>query len=1006
MISRTQTLNILILWLAGLGVAPANPLQLRQMDHATWTAREGGPIDVYQFAQDRDGSLWVLSGSGLYDFDGVKFSAFSPRSPKATASLDFIKSLFVDDHGCLWLGSEIRGIAQTCGRQVTRVFDESDGLPGGQVKQILQSPDGSILAIARDHLVQLRDGRWSNYGTSAGYPNEAVSSAFFDHSGRLFVMANMAIWLQNSGRENFRMLPTAGGLWGMFAERPDGSVWVITNLPNRKPAYIERLPLDTDPQAPPQRIIIDASGFIADDHGALWIAGDKGVARANFGLHASPAAAGVQAGNQGLDVYTHVEGLTSDAVSTIFQDRSGNLWVGTAAGIDRLRNTPLVRFVDRTLPFNPQLTVCPSGEVWAGSYQTTPFSVRRGATTDHGTTRNSVAIFCDRAGVVWLSDRMALFRYQGGDVRAITPPPGIEPWLLRKVEGKNEHALFVAITRHGLWTYRDGTWAPFAAPGFPDITPISLHEDSQGRLWAGFIDSRIAVLKDGVGQTYGSGTGSPLGEVQVFCESRVGLLAGGTNGLAVFKGDHFDSLLLENSNAARGVSGLLEAANGDLWLNGLHGIERIPSEEVTKAATVPGYRMRSETLHEAGMTGPSTQLVGLPSAVADLEGRFWFSTATGLFSLDPVAAIRNPELPMLGRLSLSVDAKEMTSGAKIPHGEHTIRIGYLGVYLAAPEKVTYKYKLEGIDTDWQDVGNRTEAVYTGLGPGDYRFRVVASSGYGRWTPEDDSIRFSMRPAFFQTVWFALACVLVTLILFWGLVRLRTHRLAHEIRRRAEERADERIRIARDLHDTLLQGVQGLMLRFHAAAQEVSADGLARGHLDGALKAADQVLVEARDRVSRLRADEPTNIDLAARFRAIGEDLNYENTVQFNVAVQGEPAVLSAPMLDEMYFIGREALTNAFRHSDASIITVTINYAWSGVTFTFADDGCGFHSDVPVAGQPRHHWGMSGMMERAHRIGAEFECRTIPGSGTSILISVPLRSPVARAVRFWIPRFLR
>jgi signal transduction histidine kinase/ligand-binding sensor domain-containing protein len=964
--------------------ALANPLKLVQLDHATWTAREGAPTEVYQFAQDTDGSLWVLSGSGLFSFDGFRFSAFSPPSPKPTVSLSFIRSLLVDNHGCLWLGSEIRGIAQICDRKVAQVYDESDGLPAGQVKQILQSPDGTILAIARDRLVELHQARWHELDAANGLPNESVASASFDHSGRLFVMANKRIWLQESRRGNFRKLPTEGGVWGAFAERPDHSVWAITNVPDRKPAYIEQLQLGAD-SLPARRIVIEASGFMSDDRGALWIAGDKGVARADLGSRTQPP-----------EVFTHVEGLTSDSVNTVFRDRSGNVWVGTSAGIDRFRNTPLVRFIDRNLPLTPRITACPSGEVWVASHQMPPFSVRSADLIDHGPPRNGAAIYCDQTGAVWLSDQQGFFRYGAADIRAISLPPGIDPQLLRKVEGDQSN-LFVAITRHGLWTYRDGTWAQFTAPGFPEITPISLYQDRQHRIWAGFIDNRIAVLEGTTGHTYDSGTRSPLGEVQVFCESRSGLVAGGSNGLAIFRGDHFDSLMLENPSAARGVSGLLEAANGDLWLNGLHGIVRIPAQEILAAVRLPDYRMASETLHEAGVTGPSPQMIGLPSAVADSEGRFWFATSAGLYSLDPLAAIGNSELPMLGRLSLNVDAQESTSGAKISHGEHTVRIRYQGVFLTAPEKVRYRYKLEGLETDWQDVGARTEAVYTNLNPGKYRFRVVASSGYDRWTAQDYSIAFSVLPGFYQTVWFALGCVALALLAFWALVRIRTHRLARQIRRHAEERADERIRIARDLHDTLLQGVQGLMLRFHAAAQAVSTDGMARGRLDEALKAADQVIVEARDRVSRLRTDAHQDMDLAARFKSIGENLNHDKSVRFSVTVEGQPAVLNPQTLDELYFIGREALTNAFRHSDASAIAVTMTYTRSEVTFCFIDNGRGFHQAAQASGHTRH-WGMSGMMERAHRVGAKFECQSHPGSGTSIAISIPMRGSFIAAIR--------
>jgi signal transduction histidine kinase len=254
---------------------------------------------------------------------------------------------------------------------------------------------------------------------------------------------------------------------------------------------------------------------------------------------------------------------------------------------------------------------------------------------------------------------------------------------------------------------------------------------------------------------------------------------------------------------------------------------------------------------------------------------------------------------------------------------------------------------------------------------------------------DDSLQFVILPAFYQTFWFLGLCVVGSLLAVWAAARMRLKQLATEIRKRADERADERVRIARDLHDTLLQGIQGLMLRFHVAAQKTPAGDDTRELLDNALATADRILVEARDRVSRLRSNSPTEIDLVEGYAKVAKDINYEESVAFAVNVQGNPVGLQPVVLEELYFIGREAITNAFRHADASKISVEINFSRDSVTITFQDDGCGFHADgANAAAGQSGHWGISGMMERAHRIRASFECRSAPGSGSTIVVSVP------------------
>lgn len=989
-------LVITLLWIAGsLALSArqcaASPLRIAQLDHAAWTVRDGAPLEVLKLAQDSDGSLWVLAQNGLYNFDGFRFSPLAVSPTTGSASPEFVDSILVAKSGCLWLGSKIKGITELCDRRIIKVYGMADGLPEGEVRQIIESPDGAISAVARNQLVELRGEKWEQVIRVSPLASERIGQAFYDRDGHLVVMTDSEIWYRGRGRDDeFHKAAAAGATWGQFAQQADGSLWTLENTPGRKGAVIERLFLDNVPRSHPERIVLPASTFIADREDAIWIAADKGLLQfvpsspRHSDLH-SVMAPGVQR----RDLFTQADGLSGDS-EVVMQDQSGNIWSGGVRGIDRFKVPRVVRFVDEPLTKDPVLTVCPSGDLWMATYGKPVWTIHQGVVTEHGPHRDPMAIYCDQAGTVWLTDSGGLFRYQAGRIESVPPPPGIPPLFLRQAISKDAHVLYVSITRSGLWTLADGKWKSVSAPGFPKIPPIVMSIDSRGRLWAGYIDNQIAVLKDGVGTTFTGGQPSSLGEVQAFLESKLGQLAGGTNGIAIFRGDHFQSLLADNANALRGISGMLEAPNGDLWLNGLHGVLRVPVEEVSAAIKSPEYRMRTELVDDAGITGPSSQILQLPSAVADGHGRFWFATSATLVSVDPASIKPSVELPKLRPLLMTVDGQVAVHGSRFTYGEHTIRIQYLGIYLTAPEKVTYRYRLDGVDTDWQDVGTRSEAVYTELRPGHYQFHLIASNGQGNWTRSDDTLQFDVTPRLYQTKWFVIACVACAAFVLWILARMRVNQLTRSIRRRAEERADERIRIARDLHDTLLQGVQGLMLRFHAAAQEVSADARARGKLDDALGTADRILVEARDRVSGLRAHDLSGIDLAESYSRIGEDQNYEKSVNFSVDVRGNALALEPVALEELYFIGREAITNAFRHADATAITVIVSYASEALTVTFQDNGCGFHADSEHRNSQQGHWGISGMMERAHRIGAAFECRSAPGSGTTIVVTVPKR----------------
>ena len=960
-----------LLALVACSVCNGAPLKINQLDHVAWTAREGAPTQISALAMDPDGSLWVLATSGLYNFDGFRFTPFSFSPSSEHVSFSSIRAIAVGRDGCLWVGSSIAGIARACKRHIEKLYDDSSGLSSGAVSQLIQSPDGEMMALVKNQLMVLSGGRWQNVVGLSALQGEPIRQVFFDREGHMLLLTNAAVWYRSNAGQRLIRSAAAGGYWGSFAEQPDGSLWVLTNSRGPHPAIIQRVHLDDSAHTASEKFAIPATQLAQGTVGSLWIAADAGLARWTLG--ATP------------DLYTHLDGLTPGTVNTVLKDATGTVWAGTDSGLDRFKTPRLVRVLGPGSHF-PALSVCPTGEVWVAGEGPVQ-SIQDDVVHTHGPARNSEAIYCDHEGVVWLVADEGFWRYQGDAVQKVSPPAGIDPIELHSIVGENSRHLFVSILRHGLWNYEDGRWSAVSAPGFPDATPFSLLEDHNGRLWAGETDDRIAVLEGGRGHVFAAGDKVPLGEVKVFLESRVGLIAGGARGLALLREGRFHSLLAEDTEAVAGISGLLEAANGDLWLNGLHGIARIPKQELDAAVASQAHRMHSQLLNEAGIDGPSNQLSNLPSAVANSSGRLWFATSFSVVSVDPTSIKPSAQLPKLGRFSITVDGQAVAANFRISPGSHTVRIGYLGIFLNAPQEVIYRYRLQGFDQTWQDVGSRAEAVYTGLAPGHYTFVVEASNGEGGWTQADASQQFVVLRPFYRTGWFLCVGILIGCFIIWGLVRLRLMQIAFAIKKQADARADERIGIARDLHDTLLQGIQGLILRFHAAAQEVKSDARAHEQLVDALKSADTLLVEARNRVSGLRERGFDEVDLLDGYKKIGAALNEDKSVVFSVELQGTEVSLPLGVRQELYFIGREAITNAFRHASASTIRVLIHFARRTLEIAIRDDGCGFHNKT-VGGQVGH-WGLAGMMERAHRLGARFECCTEPGAGTVIAVSVPL-----------------
>ncbi len=841
--------------LLGAATSRAQTLSLAQLDHTSWTTRDGAPRSIDLIQQDRDGTLWLASESGLYTFNGINFSAFQSQPGDLQLPSMRIVGLHMTSDGSLLIGFGISGAARIKNHRVVRLYGEDDGLPQGENRGFFESADGSTFTIARNTLFKLSGDRWEPVKAASSIPaTEAIRNGFFDRSGTLWVATSRSVWRLASGSRTFERTEQPGDYEEQFKQTLDGSIWIHASNEGNTAGYVRPFLVGKEKRLRSESFPVNASDFLIDSQDYLWIATDhSGLLRAPL-FRAPKKGADVRnlPATTPVESFNHVDGLTADIATALFEDNLGDIWVGTMRGLDRFRTPHLRRLLDKRADSTAFLQQCSSGDLWMGSHNEPLLSMHDEVMTVHG--RRVVPSFghCDSNGVMWLSAINGLWRYQGNSSRHIPPPLGVPEIYNREIVGKDDHLLYASYTRHGLWRNVNGVWTKVEVPGLPSATPYSLFMDHVGRLWVGYIDNRVGMLDGSTGHTFAGDTAHPLGIVQVFLESRYGLLIGGSNGIALLVGDHLQAIQAADQLKVQGISGLLQARNGDLWLNGLHGIVRLRAAEVTHAIQSPSYLMRSDGFSDGGIVGPSPQVLLLPSAVEDSHGLFWFATSDVVVSVDPNAIHASTVPPTLSLISARVDNGLLEDTHRIRPGYHTVRITYFGAYITAPDKVRYKYKLNGVDYDFQDVGTRSEAVYTGLQPGIYTFAVMASNGEGAWSRPDESLQFTVEPSFHQTTTFLLLCIGGAFTLLVTAVRMRVRFVAAAVRKSSEARADERIQIARDLHDTLLQGIQGLMLRFHVVAQELPPESGTRASLESALLTAGRIVIEGRDRVSRLR----------------------------------------------------------------------------------------------------------------------------------------------------------
>jgi signal transduction histidine kinase len=438
----------------------------------------------------------------------------------------------------------------------------------------------------------------------------------------------------------------------------------------------------------------------------------------------------------------------------------------------------------------------------------------------------------------------------------------------------------------------------------------------------------------------------------------------------------------------------MEDDDHSFWLYTACGLVRIARPELDGWATDPKRTIQTMVFDNSdGVSSHSLPTAYGPRVAKSSDGKIWFLPLEGVSVIDPRHLPINKIPPPVYIEQITADRKTSNaySQLRLPPLVRDLEIDYTALSLVAPEKIRFRYKLEGHDPDWQDAGTRRQAFYNDLAPRNYRFRVAACNNSGVWNEAGASFDFSIDPAYYQTTWFRASCVAAFLGLLWALHRLRLHQIAQQFHARLEARVDERTRIAQELHDTLLQSFQALMFHFQAV-NHLLPPSKGKEALEKVLDRADQAIVEGRDAIQNIRSSTTVTNELSHAMTALGEELSGSNDGEngpatFRVSVEGPPRGLHPILRDDIYRIAREALRNAFRHAQASQIEAEITYGQRILRLRIRDDGKGIDPKHLHAGRDGH-WGLPGMRERAQRIGAQFEMWSEIGAGTEVELRIP------------------
>jgi signal transduction histidine kinase/ligand-binding sensor domain-containing protein len=997
---------------------------LSQYLHDFWVPEKGFPGgSVSSIAQTPDGYLWIGTDKGLVRFDGLNFRRVEPASP-APFEIGAVRALLADAQGNLWV---LLNSARLF-RYRSGAFELSSGQAEDGITALTMGTSGEVLfssvllgPLAYDgkrFLATLPGARWPDPGdvTHGELPGDRSARLLHYGDGNMpDPLAAGATGSDVDPRER-RNVPSAVI---SIAATADGKIWLGTQ--DRGLVYLRAGRLYALAK---ELSSTQTNCLLPLEKSELWIGTNKGLLHWN----------GARLTRTGVP-----SSLLTVEVLSMVRDRDSNLWVGTNRGLFRFNSTgssSLITEVPTTSGPATALFEDREGNLWVGS----PRGIerfRRSAFTYAGAglrSESSGPVFVDPSGRTWFAPISGGLHWLRGDENGSVTGHGLDHDVAYSIAGGGEE-LWIGWQRGGLTRlrYTQGTTKVqryTQADGLPQNSVFSVHRARDGAVWVGTLSSGVSKFDGRRFTTYTIANGLASNNITSILETRDNTVWFGTpNGLSSFSSGQWRTYRVRDGLPSDEVNCLFEDSLGDLWIGTSGGLAFLSSGRLQVPRNLPpvlsgqvfgiaedkfgsfwiataDHVLRAQRRKTAtGMLGtidvreygPEDGLVSTEgvnrsrSVVCDSSGRVWFSLSHGLSVFDSSRVIDASALtiPQIETVSADGSPISLQTAVLIPASPRRITFTYTGLSLANPERVRFRYFLEGFDRSWSDPVASREAVYTNLGAGSYHFRVVASNSEGLWNNSAAVVGFEVEPTLPQTWWFRTTCVALILLLVWCSHSFRLYQLTKEFNMRLEERVGERTRIARELHDTMLQSFHGLLMRLQAVSNEL-VESEPKEELDDVIDRAAQAITEGRGAVQGLRSSVLESNDLAAALGTLGKELAAadRHATEFTMQVEGAQRGLHPILRDEVYRVAGEALRNAFRHASARRIEVEIRYGERRFRLRVRDDGKGIDPSLLVGDGRPGHFGLRGMRERAKLVGGKLTVWSELESGTELELSIP------------------
>lgn len=998
-----------------------------------WTTENGLPQDsVHAIVQTSDGYLWIGTEQGLARFDGYQFRIFDHANTPALKD-DDVRCLLADRTGALWVGTA-SGLTRIRGAD-TRASSAADGLPSGGVRELLQAPDGRVwvltdggLAVTAAtpeagteiHLYDLSghgdfddasvlsmapdaaSGMW--VGTSAGL-YRVVGEKVERAPGELAGARIDALAAGGAGRELLigtpdRVMEMSAGVLRTLADKGDlpagGIRWLLPAADGvwavgRNGAMLMRstgtLKLTTGRELPGAQI----TAVFRDRLGAVWFGTNAGVAREW----------------QGRVERQDSHDASRTAVLSFAEDRDGDVWIGTeTTGVEELRFrifAPLPGSPDSVDHPTTSLLRTRSGVAWvgtngAGLTQIASRGIRSFTTRDGLTSDTILALAAGGAtqNDLWVGTPDGLNLFHDGRWRVLTSSEGLVDDLVRSLLVTRDGAVWIG-SRHGATRWKDGRGETLTrAQGLGSDVVGPMLEEANGDLWIG-TSAGLARVRSGSVRNFTAADGLPGNIIAALESARAGgfWIAVEGQGLARWTGSRFVSFA-DVAAIPREIHSIVDDGQGSLWLSSAHGVDRIATAALDGRSADQKSDVAAVLFGAAdGINALQSGGIGYPAAWKLDEDHIAFATRHGVMVADVSVDPSRDRPPSVVIEEISSDGRGVSSEGlrMLGPGVAHLTFSFAGINLAAPQRVQYRYMLQGLDKSWLDAGGRRTAYYTNIPHGRYVFSVEARNAGGAWSAPVD-LPLEVRAHVYETAWFRALLAACVILLGFGIYRLRVRALQSRFAAVSAERS----RLAREIHDTLAQSFVAVSVRLELLSQMLrGAQGVdaCRAQLDETRTLVRESLAEARRSIWDLRS-EGASQSLPARLGTVVQQAK-GSVPDAELVTSGTYRPLPRATEDELLRIAQEAVSNVVRHADAESLRVRLQYELESLWLEVTDTGRGFDPEG-VASRKDGHFGLTGVRERAKILNADVMLESEPGRGTRLRVTVPVAGDAMRGGR--------